>query len=39
MEVHPYAWAFFIPFIFIATFIIINLIVAVVVDVMNDLVK
>ena len=37
MEVHPYAWLFFIPFIFIATFIIINLIVAVVVDVMNDL--
>lgn len=37
MEIYPYAWAFFIPFIFIATFIIINLIVAVVVDVMNDL--
>ena len=37
MQTHPYAWLFFIPFIFIATFIIINLIVAVVVDVMNDL--
>jgi len=37
MEVHPYAWLFFIPFIFIVTFIMINLIVAVVVDAMNQL--
>ncbi|MBD3824776.1 MAG: ion transporter [Epsilonproteobacteria bacterium] len=35
MEKHPYAWSFFIPFIFIVTFIMINLIVAVVVDAMN----
>lgn len=34
MEVHPYAWTFFIPYIFIVTFIMINLIVAVVVDAM-----
>lgn len=34
MEVHPYAWTFFIPFIFMVTFIMINLIVAVVVDAM-----
>ncbi|XOB62557.1 ion transporter [Campylobacterota bacterium DY0563] len=34
MEVHPYAWVFFIPFIFIATFVMINLIVAVIVDAM-----
>ncbi len=34
MEVHPNAWTFFIPFIFIVTFIMINLIVAVVVDAM-----
>ena len=34
MEVHPYAWAFFIPFIFIATFIMINLVVAIIVDAM-----
>jgi len=30
MEVHPYSWTFFISFIFIVTFIMINLIVAVV---------
>lgn len=34
MEVHSYAWTFFIPFIFIVTFIMINLIVAIVVDAM-----
>ncbi len=37
MEVYPYAWLFFIPFIFIITFIMINLIVALVVDAMNEL--
>jgi voltage-gated sodium channel len=37
MEVHPYAWTFFIPFIFIATFVMINLIIAVVVDAMSEL--
>jgi len=37
MEVHPNAWVFFIPFIFIVTFIMINLIVAIVVDAMNEL--
>ncbi len=37
MEVHPYAWLFFIPFIFIVTFIMINLIVAIVVDAMNEM--
>jgi len=34
MEVYPSAWAFFIPFVFIATFVMINLIVAIVVDAM-----
>ncbi|RXJ67937.1 ion transporter [Halarcobacter ebronensis] len=34
MEQHPYAWLFFIPFIFLATFVMINLIVAVIVDAM-----
>lgn len=34
LEVHPHAWLFFIPFIFIATFVMINLIVAVIVDAM-----
>ncbi|MEA3371052.1 MAG: ion transporter [Campylobacterota bacterium] len=39
MEVHPYAWTFFIPFIFIVTFIMINLIIAVVVDAMGEINK
>lgn len=39
MEQHPYAWTFFIPFIFIATFVMINLIIAVVVDAMGELQK
>lgn len=34
METYPNAWAFFIPFVFIATFVMINLIVAIVVDAM-----
>ncbi|MEA1915542.1 MAG: ion transporter [Campylobacterota bacterium] len=37
MEVHPLAWTFFIPFIFIVTFIMINLIIAIVVDAMTEL--
>ncbi len=37
MEVYPYAWVFFVPFIFLATFIIINLIIAIVVDAMNEM--
>jgi len=37
MEVHPNAWIFFVPFIFIVTFIMINLIIAIVVDAMNEL--
>ncbi len=34
MEVHPFAWVFFVPFIFIATFVMINLVVAIIVDAM-----
>ena len=37
MEQHPLAWTFFIPFIFVATFIMINLIIAVVVDAMGEI--
>lgn len=37
MEVHPYAYLFFVPFIFIATFVVINLIIAIVVDAMTEL--
>lgn len=39
METHPYAWTFFIPFIFIATFVMINLIIAVVVEAMGEITK
>lgn len=35
MEVYPYAWMFFIPFIAIATFTILNLFIAVVVNAMQ----
>ena len=36
MEVHPYAWAFFVPFILIATFTMLNLFIAVVVNAMQS---
>ncbi len=36
MEIFPYAWVFFIIFIFIATFVIINLFIAVIVDSLNS---
>lgn len=39
MEQHPYAWTFFIPFIFIATFVMINLIIAIVVEAMGEVNK
>ncbi len=39
MEAYPSAWVFFIPFIFIATFVMINLIVAIVVDAMAEINK
>lgn len=34
MEAYPYAWVFFVPFIFIVTFVMINLVVAIIVDAM-----
>ena len=37
MEAYPLAWLFFVPFIFLATFIIVNLIIAIVVDAMNEM--
>ncbi|MDQ7061074.1 MAG: ion transporter [Sulfurimonas sp.] len=37
LEIHPFAWTFFIPFIFIVTFIMVNLIIAIVVDAMTEL--
>jgi voltage-gated sodium channel len=37
MEVYPLSWVFFVPFIFLSTFIIVNLIIAIVVDAMNEM--
>ena len=34
MEVYPYAWVFFVPFIFVVTFVMVNLVVAIIVDAM-----
>lgn len=36
MEQHPYAWAFFVPFILVATFTMLNLFVAVIVNAIQD---
>ncbi len=35
MEVYPYAWAFFVPFILATTFTVMNLFIGVVVDAMQ----
>ncbi|MCD5380796.1 ion transporter [Candidatus Gracilibacteria bacterium] len=37
MEVHPYAWIVFVSFILIATFVMINLVIAIVVEAMNKI--
>jgi len=39
MDVYPYAWVFFVPFILVATFVMINLVVAIIVDAMAILNK
>ncbi len=36
MDVHPYAWAFFVPFILIVTFAVLNLFIAIIVNSMHD---
>ncbi len=36
MEVYPYAWAFFVPFILMTTFVVLNLVVGLVVNSMQD---
>ena len=36
MEVHPYAWAFFVPFIMMTTFAVVNLLVGLIVNSMQD---
>jgi voltage-gated sodium channel len=37
MEAYPYAWLFFIPFILIATFTMLNLFIGIIVDTMQSL--
>ena len=37
MESHPYAWLFFIPFILVATFTVLNLFIAIIVDAMQTM--
>jgi voltage-gated sodium channel len=37
METHPYAWLFFIPFILIATFTVLNLFIAIIVNTMQSM--
>jgi voltage-gated sodium channel len=37
MEQHPWAWCFFIPFIFMATFTILNLFIGIIVSTMQEL--
>jgi len=37
MDVHPWAWAFFVPFIIIATFTILNLFIGIIVSTMQEL--
>lgn len=36
MEVHPYAWIFFVPFILLVTFAVLNLFIAIIVNSMQD---
>jgi voltage-gated sodium channel len=36
MEQYPYAWAFFIPFIMMTTFAVVNLLVGLIVNSMQD---
>ena len=36
MEVHPQAWVFFVPFIFVTTFAVVNLLVGLIVNSMQD---
>jgi len=36
MEVYPFAWAFFVPFILVTTFVVVNLVVGLVVNSMQD---
>lgn len=36
MEIYPYAWVFFLPFILVTTFAVVNLLVGLIVNSMQD---
>ena len=36
MEVHPFAWAFFVPFILVTSFTVLNLFIGIIVDAMQS---
>ncbi|WP_324262550.1 ion transporter [Altererythrobacter sp. H2] len=36
MEVHPYAWVFFVPFILVTSFVVLNLFIAIIVTAMHE---
>lgn len=36
MEIHPYAWVFFVPFILVTTFVVVNLVVGLIVNSMQE---
>ena len=36
MEVYPHAWAFFVPFIIVTTFAVVNLLVGLIVNAMQE---
>ncbi|MCY4179199.1 MAG: ion transporter, partial [Litoreibacter sp.] len=36
MEIYPYAWMFFLPFILVTTFAVVNLLVGLIVNSMQD---
>ena len=36
MDIYPYAWAFFVPFIMVTTFAVVNLLVGLIVNSMQD---
>jgi voltage-gated sodium channel len=36
MEIYPYAWVFFVPFIMVTTFAVVNLLVGLIVNSMQD---
>lgn len=39
MEIHPFAWMFFIPFISVVTFIVVKLVAVIVVDAVSEINK